>query len=109
MTSEERWFDLSPMTSSCRAVKRTPQSKTVYQVMADTLVNMNARMEVRGIALERFARDLRLRGQLEEDGVSAVAWQLAEPLSRAVTFKASPQRDQQPHGASRSYARTRCA
>ena len=40
-----------------------PKAKTVYQVMADTLVNMNARMEVRGIALERFAQDLRQRGQ----------------------------------------------
>jgi hypothetical protein len=49
-----------------------PKAKTVYQVMADTLVNMNARMEVRGIALERFARDLRLRGRARKDGVSAV-------------------------------------
>ncbi len=49
-----------------------PKAKTVYQVMADTLVNMNARMEVRGIALERFARDLRLRGAARKDGVSAV-------------------------------------
>ena len=50
----------------------SPKAKTVYQVMADTLVNMNARMEVRGIALERFAQDLRLRGAARQDGVSAI-------------------------------------
>ena len=49
-----------------------PKAKTVYQVMADTLVNMNARMEVRGIALERFAQDLRQRGQARRDGVTPV-------------------------------------
>ena len=40
--------------------------------MADTLVNMNARMEIRGIALERFAQDLRQRGQARSDGVTPV-------------------------------------
>ena len=49
-----------------------PKAKTVYQVMADTLVQMEARMEVRGIALERFSRDLRQRGQAREDGVVPV-------------------------------------
>jgi hypothetical protein len=49
-----------------------PKAKTVYQVMADTLVKMEARMEVRGIALERFSRDMRQRGKAREEGVVAV-------------------------------------
>ena len=49
-----------------------PKAKTVYQVMADTLVKMEARMEVRGIALERFSRDMRQRGKAREEGVVPV-------------------------------------
>ena len=49
-----------------------PKAKMVYQAMADTMIQTNARLEVRGIAFESFAQDLRQRGRNRKSGVTSV-------------------------------------
>jgi hypothetical protein len=44
----------------------------VYQAMADTLIRLGTRLEVRGIALEAFAKDERKKNSGLQDGVSAI-------------------------------------
>ena len=52
--------------------RASPKSALVYQVMADTMVQMRAQLEVRGIALETFSSDQRQRSKKAQDGVTAV-------------------------------------
>ena len=52
--------------------RSAPKAKMVYQAMADTMVQMDVRLEVRGIAFESFARDLRQRGRNRKSGVTKV-------------------------------------
>jgi hypothetical protein len=52
--------------------KPSPKAKMVYQAMADTLIRLGTRLEVRGIALEAFAKDERKKNSGLQDGVSAI-------------------------------------
>lgn len=52
--------------------KASPKAQMVYQAIADTLLRLGTRLEVRGIAFEAFAEDLRQKGRARQDGVSAI-------------------------------------